>query len=152
MGRVTRKRLSEIKGNSFVAARILSSGETLSLPSGFVGKGQMPSSGLESSKAGFCWIYNNVFCSYQKSAESKMLGRCHSCPEMTRAVRETEEEDEEIWKELHEAWGRRVNVEKNVPCRYDGERCTFGQAVCDLPDEGRVSWFCHRKPKEQKSP
>ena len=152
MGRVTKKRLSEIKGNVFVAARILSSGETLSLPSGKVGKGQMPSSGLESSKAGFCWIYNNVFCSYQKSAESKMLGRCHSCPEMKRAIQETEQEDEEVWQELEEAWTRRVDTSKNISCRYDGERCTFGEAICDLPDEGRVSFWCSRKPKGEKSP
>jgi len=102
MGRVTKKRLSEIKGNSFKAARILSSGETLSLPSGYVGKGQMPSSGLESSKAGFCWIYSNVFCSYEKSAESKILGRCHSCPEMKRALREEREEDEQNNREIDE--------------------------------------------------
>ena len=114
MGRVTRKRLSEIKGNSFVAARILSSGETLSLPSGKVGKGQVWADaakmlgGLPISKAGFCWIYNDVFCSYQKSAESKMLGRCQGCPEMTRALREEEEEEEKNDREIDEEmkWGR----------------------------------------------
>jgi hypothetical protein len=143
MGRVTRKRLSEIKGNSFNAARILSSGETLSLPSGKLGMGQ---------GAGFCWIKSNVFCSYQKSAESGFIDKCRGCPEMARALRETEEEDAEVWDELEEAFLRHVNVEKKMPCRYDGELCMFGEAICDLPDEGHVSFWCNRKPKERKSP
>jgi hypothetical protein len=142
MGRVTRKRLSEIEGDSFVAARILSSGETLSLPSGKLGMGQ---------GAGFCWIKSHVFCSYQKSAESGMIDKCHSCPEMARAVRETDEEDNQIWKEFEEAWTRRVDVEKKeMLCRYDGKPCLFNEAICDLPDEGRISWFCIRKPSASK--
>jgi hypothetical protein len=113
MGRVTRKRLSEIKADSFNAARILSSGETLSLPSGYVGKGQMPSGGLEFSKAGFCWIYTRVFCSYQKSPKSEIMGRCHSCPEMERAMREEDEEDEADNRELEEAF-RRLDAERKA--------------------------------------
>jgi hypothetical protein len=143
MGRVTRKRLAEIRGGSFVAARILSSGETLSLPSGKLGVGQ---------GAGFCWIKSHVFCSYQKSAESGFIERCNGCPEMKRAIEETEQEDEEVWQELEEAWTRRGDTSKNMPCRYDGELCTFGEAVCDLPDDpyGVVSWFCNRKPSASK--
>jgi hypothetical protein len=112
MGRVTKKRLAEIKGNSFVAARILSSGETLSLPSGNLGKGQVWADaarmlgGLPFSKAGFCWIYAHVFCSYQKGSESKMLARCHSCPEMMRAEREEAEEDEAEDREVEEVFRR----------------------------------------------
>jgi len=143
MGRISKKRLAEIKGDSFVAARILSCGETLSLPSGKMGKGQ---------GAGFCWIKSHVFCSYQKSSESGYIDRCRGCPEMKRAIRETEQEDEEVWQELEEAWTRRVDTSKNISCRYDGERCTFGEAICDLPDEGRVSFWCSRKPKGEKSP
>jgi len=107
MGRVTKKRLSEIKGNVFVAARILSSGETLSLPSGKVGKGQMPIGGLPISKgAGFCWIYNSVLCSYQKSGSEGYIERCAGCSEFIRAEHEEDEEDEATAREVNEAFRR----------------------------------------------
>jgi len=109
MGRVTKKRLAEIKGDSFVAARILSSGETLSLPSGKVGKGQMWANaarslgGLPISKgAGFCWIYNSVLCSYQKSGGEGYIERCAGCSEFIRAERDADEEDEATNREIDE--------------------------------------------------
>jgi len=109
MGRVTKKRLAEIKGNSFVAARILSSGETLSLPSGKVGKGQKWADaakvlgGLPFSKgAGFCWIYNSVLCSYQKSGGEGYIERCRGCSEFIRAEHDSDEEDEATMREIDE--------------------------------------------------
>jgi hypothetical protein len=113
MGRVTKKRLAEIKGNSFVAARILSSGETLSLPSGNLGKGQKWANaarslgGLPISKgAGFCWIYNSVLCSYQKSGGTGYIERCAGCSEFIRAEHEEAEEDEATAREIDEAFRR----------------------------------------------
>ena len=103
MGRVTKKRLSEIKGNVFVAARILSSGETLSLPSGKVGKGQVPREGLPFSKgAGFCWIYNSVLCSYMKSDDTGYIERCAGCSHYIRAEHDADEEDEATMREIDE--------------------------------------------------
>jgi hypothetical protein len=174
MGRVTKKRLSEIKGNSFVAARILSSGETLSLPSGKAGKGQMPSGGLEFSKAGFCWIYPRVFCSYQKSAESKMLGRCHSCPENIRAYREEREEDEAEDREVEEVFkrGRKPlvsNVDGKDKCpicgkpmvemTYSGTNPSMlgrmvsgceGDFMADWKEDGKIVW--HPVKKRRRFP
>ena len=114
----------------------------------------MWSGGLESSKAGFCWIYNSVFCSYQKGAESKLIGRCHSCPEMMRALREEHEEEEADDCETEEVLRRRF-VEKTadiaskaVLCCYDGELCRFNEHVCKIGDaEAPVFWFCDRQPK-----
>jgi hypothetical protein len=59
-------------------------------------------SGLEFSKAGFCWITNDVVCSYRKSAKIAMMDRCYSCAELERAEREMDKEDEESWKEIDE--------------------------------------------------
>lgn len=146
MGRVTRKRLSKIRGDSFNAARILSSGETLSLPSGQV-KGQEPSgSGSEFSKAGFCWISNAVLCSYQKSAESSFIDRCRGCPEMSRALREEDEEDEADNREVEEVFRRRDVERKDLSCPYGGEPCMFGERWCEISDRGASSWFCARCP------
>jgi hypothetical protein len=139
--------MSEIKGDSFDAARILSSGGTLPLPSDYVGKGQVLSGGLEFSKAGFCWISNGVLCSYQKSVESGMLDRCRSCPEMKRALREEDEEDEAEDREVEEVFRRQDAV---VLCRYDGKPCLFNEHVCEIPDDEIVSWFCCRKPSVSK--
>jgi hypothetical protein len=106
MGRVTKKRLSEIKGNVFVAARILSSGETLSLPSGKVGKGQVSREGLPFSKGvGFCWIYNSVLCSYQKGYTG-YIERCRGCSHYIRAEHDSDEEDEAENREVEEVFRR----------------------------------------------
>ena len=120
MGRVTKKRLAEIKGDSFVAARILSSGETLSLPSGNLGKGQKWADaarmlgGLPFSKgAGFCWIYNSVLCSYQKSGGEGYIERCRGCSEFMRAEREEDEEDEAENREVEEVF-RRFPVSEEI--------------------------------------
>jgi len=114
MGRVTKKRLAEIKGDSFVAARILSSGETLSLPSGNLGKGQMPIGGLPISKgAGFCWIYNSVLCSYQKSGGEGYIERCKGCSEFIRAEHDSDEEDEAENREVEEVF-RRFPVSEEI--------------------------------------
>jgi len=119
MGRVTKKRLAEIKGNSFVAARILSSGETLSLPSGKVGKGQKWADaakvlgGLPFSKgAGFCWIYNSVLCSYQKGYTG-YIERCRGCSHYIRAEHEEDEEDEAENREVEEVF-RRFPVSEEI--------------------------------------
>jgi len=107
MGRVTRKRMSKITGIPLDAARILSSGETLSLPSGIMGKGQMPIGGLPFSKgAGFCWIYNSVLCSYQKSGGEGYIERCKGCSEFIRAEHDSDEEDEAENREVEEVFRR----------------------------------------------
>jgi len=120
MGRVTRKRMSKITGVPFDAARILSSGETLSLPSGKVGKGQMWANaarslgGLPFSKgAGFCWIYNSVLCSYQKSGGEGYIERCKECSEFIRAEHDSDEEDEAENREVEEVF-RRFPVSEEI--------------------------------------
>jgi hypothetical protein len=59
-------------------------------------------SGLEPSKAGFCWLRNDVICSYRKSAKSGMTDRCLSCAELERFEREMDEEDEKMMDEIDE--------------------------------------------------
>ena len=103
--RVSVKKLSTRKRGVFrdkrhATARILSSGETLSLPSGEV-KGHEPS-------VLPCLFLTKVLCSFRKDSAAEIMGRCFNCPHYKRFMEEMEKEDKETMDEFDEI--RRTGV------------------------------------------
>jgi hypothetical protein len=70
--------------------------------------------GIPFSKgAGFCWIYNSVLCSYQKSGSEGYMERCERCSHFIRAEHDSDEEDEAENREVEEVF-RRFPVSEEI--------------------------------------
>lgn len=103
--RVSDKKLSARKRASFIdkrhqTARILSSGGTLPLPSGFA-RGHEPS-------VLPCMFFDDVLCSHRKSARFYVMDRCPECSHYRRFEQEMDEEDKKTMDEFDEI--RRTGV------------------------------------------
>jgi len=56
-----------------------------------------------------CAFLLDVFCSYRKDAKFGIMARCFKCPHYVRFIREMDKEDEEMDKEVADAF---ANPEK----------------------------------------
>jgi predicted ATP-dependent serine protease len=75
---------------------------------------------MASSKKLFsCTFWVDVVCSHRKSDKSGIMGRCLKCEHYARFIREMEKEDEEMDKEVEEAF---ANPEKYLRGQDDDRR------------------------------
>lgn len=66
-----------------------------------------------------CAFLLDVLCSYRKSEKSGVMGRCLKCENYARFIREMDKEDEEIDKEVEDAF---ANPEKYLRGQDDDRR------------------------------
>lgn len=66
-----------------------------------------------------CAFLLDVLCSYRKSEKSGVMGRCLKCEHYMRFIREMDKEDEEMDKEVEDAF---ANPEKYLRGQEDDRR------------------------------
>jgi hypothetical protein len=66
-----------------------------------------------------CAFLPDVLCSYRKDAKFGVMARCFKCPHYVRFIREMDQEDEEIDKEVEDAF---ANPEKYLRGQDDDRR------------------------------